>query len=227
MSPSSSTESTDTFVRRGKSLSFRLALGYGGNIGALQNMGAARMGLTEAELPDIVTRWREASPKIVQLWSDLGNAMMNAMKGSEVQELQYGVRVWKTPHVLHMQIPSGRCLRYFNPKIATNKFGGESISYDAYDMGKWSRVDTWGGRAVENLIQATARDCLLVSMQRVSKRYPDIVMHVHDEMIVEVPEAEADEALAFICGEMGKPIDWAPGLLLRGDGYTTPFYCKD
>ena len=217
----------DTFVRRGKSLSFRLALGYGGNVGALQNMGAARMGLTEAELPDIVTRWREASPEICRLWRDLGDAAINALQTKEKQELQYGIALWKTPHVLHMRLPSGRCIRYFNPALEINKFGTQEIVYEAYDMGKWGKAGTWGGKLTENLVQAIARDAILLSMQRVSKRYPDIVMHVHDEMIVEVPESEADEALAFICGEMGKPIDWAPGLLLRGDGYTTPFYCKD
>lgn len=204
-----------------------LALGYGGSAGAMINMGAIKMGLTEEELPEIVEKWREASPNIVELWYEIGNAVMDAVKYREHVKLHHGIEVWRTGKLLHMRLPSGRCIRYFDPHVTQNRFGHDSIGYQAYDAGKWDTAETWGGKLVENLVQATARDCLLVSMQRVAKRYPDIVMHVHDEMIVEVPEDEAEEALKFICDAMGKPIPWAPGLLLRGDGYLTPYYRKD
>ena len=204
-----------------------LALGYGGNTGAMINMGALNMGLTEAELPDIVSKWREASPNIVNLWYEIGDAAMRAVKGREMTKLPHGVALWRSGKLLHMRLPSGRCIRYFGPHITTNRFGNESIGYQAYEAGKWGTVETWGGKLVENLVQATARDCLLEAMQRVARRYPDIVMHVHDEMIVEVPTAEAEEALRFICREMGREIAWAPGLLLRGDGYLCEYYRKD
>ena len=204
-----------------------LALGYGGSAGAMINMGAIKMGLTEAELPEIVEKWREASPNIVELWYEIGNAVMDAVKYREHIKLHHGIAVWRTSKLLHMQLPSGRCIRYFDPHVTQNKFGNDSIGYQAYDAGKWAFAETWGGKLVENLVQATARDCLLVAMTRVARRYPDIVMHVHDEMIVEVPTAEADDALQFICQEMGREIAWAPGLLLRGDGYLCEYYKKD
>ena len=204
-----------------------LALGYGGSAGAMINMGAIKMGLTEEELPEIVEKWREASPNIVELWYEIGNAVMDAVKYREHVKLHHGIEVWRTGKLLHMRLPSGRCIRYFDPHVTQNRFGHDSIGYQAYDAGKWDTAETWGGKLVENLVQATARDCLLVSMQRVAKRYPDIVMHVHDEMIVEVPSAEAKEALQFICQEMGREIPWAPGLLLRGDGYLCDYYKKD
>ena len=204
-----------------------LALGYGGSAGAMINMGAIKMGLTEEELPEIVEKWREASPNIVELWYEIGNAVMDAVKYRERVKLHHGIEVWRTGKLLHMRLPSGRCIRYFDPHVTQNRFGHDSIGYQAYDAGKWDTAETWGGKLVENLVQATARDCLLVSMQRVAKRYPDIVMHVHDEMIVEVPTTEAKEALQFICQEMGREIPWAPGLLLRGDGYLCDYYKKD
>lgn len=204
-----------------------LALGYGGNINAMTAMGALEMGLTEEELPEIVEKWREASPNIVGLWYELGDAAMKAVRFRETAKLQYGISLWRTGKLLHMQLPSGRAIRYFDPHITQNRFGHDSIGYQAYEMGKWGTAETWGGKLVENLVQATARDCLLEAMTRVSRLYPDIVMHVHDEMIVEVPTEEAKEALAFICGEMGREIPWAPGLLLRGDGYLCEFYRKD
>lgn len=204
-----------------------LALGYGGNVNAMTAMGALKMGLTEEELPEIVSKWREASPKICGLWTEVGNAAMNAVKYRERIRLRHGVELWRTGKLLHMRLPSGRCIRYFGPHVTQNRYGGDSIGYQAYDAGKWGEAETWGGKLVENLVQATARDCLLEAMTRVAKRCPDIVMHVHDEMIVEVPEDEAEEALAFICREMGREISWAPGLLLRGDGYLCEYYRKD
>ena len=201
--------------------------GYGGSSGALKNMGALKMGLTEEELPEIVQKWREASPNIVKLWWTLGDAMMNALLYKTVSHLKHGINVWRTNKMLIMQLPSGRCLRYFDPQIGLNRFGKESVTYMGYEAGKWSRLESYGPKFVENCIQGIARDCLVEAMKRVSKRYPDIVMHVHDEMIVEVPEAEAEEALKYITDCMAEPISWAPGMLLRGDGYITKYYKKD
>lgn len=204
-----------------------LGCGYGGSAGALINMGALKMGLTEEELPEIVQKWREASPNIVKLWWTLGEAMMDAVVYKKVSNLKHGINVWRTNKMLIMQLPSGRCLRYFDPQIGLNRFGKETVTYMGYESGKWSRLESYGPKFVENCIQGIARDCLVESMKRVSKRYPDIVMHVHDEMIVEVPEAEAEEALKYISDCMAEPISWAPGMLLRGDGYITKYYKKD
>ena len=191
------------------------------------NMGALKMGLTEEELPEIVRKWREASPHIVNFWWTLGDAMMNAVRSGVVTNLPHGLCVWRTRKMLIMQLPSGRCLRYYDPAIGLNRFGQESITYQGYEAGKWLRLESYGPKFVENCVQGIARDCLVESMKRVARRYPDICMHVHDEMIVEVPEAEAEEALKYICDCMAEPIPWAQGLLLRGDGYITKYYRKD
>ena len=204
-----------------------LALGYGGSTGAMINMGALRMGLTEDELPDIVTKWREASPNIVKLWKDVEKAAMLAVKYGEETELHHGIRVYRTGKILHIQLPSGRCIRYFAPHLTQNKFGNESIGYQAYDNGKWGHAETFGGKLTENIVQAIARDCLRDAMLAASQVYPDIVMHIHDEMVVEIPNEGSDETLKEICSIMGAPIPWAPGLLLRADGYTTDYYKKD
>lgn len=204
-----------------------LALGYGGSTGAMTNMGALRMGLTEEELPDIVTKWREASPNIVKLWKDVEKAAMLAVKYGEETELQHGIRVFRTNKILHIQLPSGRCIRYFAPHLTTNRFGQESIGYQAYENGKWGHAETFGGKLTENIVQAIARDCLRDAMLAVSEQYPRIVMHIHDEMVVEVHGENADADLKNICSIMGRPIPWAPGLLLRADGYTTDYYKKD
>ena len=204
-----------------------LALGYGGSTGAMINMGALRMGLSEDELPDIVKMWREASPNIVKLWKTVETAVVNAVKSGEETELMHGIRIWRTAKLLHIRLPSGRCIRYYAPHMTLNKFGQESIGYQAYDNGKWGHAETFGGKLVENIVQATARDCLRDAMLWVSELYPDIVMHIHDEMVVEVPEEYADLALRDITRIMGEPIPWAEGLLLRADGYVTKYYKKD
>ena len=204
-----------------------LALGYGGSTGAMINMGALRMGLTEEELPDIVTKWREASQNIVKLWKDVEKAAMLAVKYGEETELQHGLKFFRTSKILHIQLPSGRCIRYFAPHLTTNRFGQESIGYQAYENGKWGHAETFGGKLTENVVQAIARDCLRDAMLAVSETYPRIVMHIHDEMVVEVPGETAEADLKEICSIMGRPIPWAPGLLLRADGYTTDYYKKD
>lgn len=205
-----------------------LALGYGGSVGALINMGALEMGLTENELQPLVTAWRAASPCIVALWDRVGTAVLDAVKYGGAYRLPHGLGVERTTkRLLHIHLPSGRSLRYFEPQITTNRFGGESVSYQSYDAGRWSRVESYGPKFVENIVQAVARDCLRDAMMATELRYPEIVMHVHDEMIVEVPETAADVALSDICGIMARPVPWASGLVLRGDGYVTKFYRKD
>ena len=204
-----------------------LALGYGGGAGALEAMGALRMGLTEEELPDIVKLWRKASPNIVRLWWDVDAAVVRAVKHKEPTELAHGLSVWASGRLLHIQLPSGRSLRYFAPHIDASRFGTECIRYQNYDGGKWSWAQSYGPKLVENIVQGIARDCLRDSMLAVEKIHPDIVMHIHDEMVVEVPTENAETALREICAVMAQPVPWAPGLLLRGDGYLCDFYRKD
>lgn len=201
--------------------------GYGGSVGAMINMGATKMGIPEEELQDIVDKWRAASPHIVKLWWEVDRAVKSAVQTRETYELPKGITVRRSPGWMHITLPSGRVLRYFQPKMDVNRFGGECVSYEAYEEGRWGRVESYGPKFVENLVQGISRDCLIAAMTKVSRRFPRIVMHVHDEMIVEVPKEQAEEALQYMQECMGEPIDWAPGLLLRGDGYITDFYRKD
>jgi len=207
-----------------------LALGYGGSVGALTNMGALNMGLKEDELPEIVEKWREASPRIVALWYRMNDAMLNAINDGETTGIAKGVAIIPEVRsgipVMAMKLPSGRSLYYVRPAIGVNRFGGASITYEGYEIGKWGRVETFGGKGVENCIQAIARDCLARAMYKVMEKY-QIVFHVHDEMIVEVPENQADKALEDMLDIMAEPIPWAPGLVLKGAGYTCPYYYKD
>ena len=204
-----------------------LALGYGGSAGALINMGALKMGLKEEELPEIVSLWREASPHIVDLWHAVGDAVIKAVKYKEPTELDKGLNIWRSGKLLHIELPSGRALRYFNPQLTINRFGTNSIRYQNYDAGKWDWAESYGAKIVENIVQGIARDCLRDAMLGVAQVYPDIVMHIHDEMVVEVPTEHAAQALSEISAIMGRPVPWAEGLLLRGDGYLCDFYRKD
>lgn len=204
-----------------------LALGYGGGVGALMAMGAIDMGIPEEELKPLVDAWREASPNIVKLWWDVGDAVIRAVKYRETTELPHGLKIWRTNQLLHIQLPSGRALRYYHPRITPSPYGGENVEYQSYEAGKWGWARSYGPKFVENIVQGIARDCLRDSMLRVAAVWPRIVMHIHDEMVVEVPTEHKDTALPQICGIMGLPIPWAPGLLLRGDGYLCDFYKKD
>lgn len=205
-----------------------LALGYGGNTGALINMGALKMGLDEDELPGLVEMWRNSNPKIVQLWQDVGDAVMRAVRDNVEVELPKGMRTWRTNKLLHIKLPSGRVIRYYDPGLTENRFGHPSVDYQGYQTnGPWGRVESYGPKFVENIVQAASRDALRDSMLRVAEKYPDIVMHIHDEMVVEVPKDGAENALKEIQALMGQPVPWAPGLLLRGDGYLTDYYRKD
>ncbi len=207
-----------------------LALGYGGSVGALKAMGALDMGLQKAELKPLVDAWRESNPAIVALWWQLDEAARDTIRyrtDSWRHDLPHGLSMRCSRKLLHVRLPSGRCLRYWEPRLEVDENGRENITYGSTEAGKWSRVETYGPKLVENVVQAIARDCLRDAMLRVSLRYPGIVMHVHDEMIVEVPKEEADACLHDTLEIMAAPVPWAPGLLLRGDGYTTDFYRKD
>ena len=215
-----------------------LALGYGGSVGAMKNMGALEMGLKEEELQPIVDAWRATNPAVTALWWEVDKMVRRAIEtpGSlrfipiATLSSDHTTLVAQTStHYLHLRLPSGRCLRYWMPELTPDPDcpGRENITYGGTEAGKWGRVETYGPKLVENIVQATARDCLRDAMLRVAEVLPDIVMHVHDEMIVEVPKDGAEEALAYIQECMGKPLRWAPGLLLRGDGYLTDYYRKD
>lgn len=202
-------------------------------MGALTAMGALEMGLKEEELQPLVTSWRNANPNVTAFWWDVDRMVKAAMEDpGTIQRLpcaedRVSLFAQVTRNMLNIRLPSGREIRYYKPKMTVNKFGSESISYAGMDAGKWGRIETYGPKLVENVVQATSRDCLRDAMLRVAEKYPDIVMHVHDEMIVEVPEEQAEDALAYMQECMGKPLPWAPGLLLRGDGYITKYYRKD
>lgn len=209
-----------------------LALGYGGSAGALITMGALRMGLTEDELPEIVQRWRTANQCIVRLWHELENAVLQTMRTGQPGGV-HGLLVAlegdynKQLSWLTIQLPSGRKLFYAQPKLVQNQFEREALSYHGMDQQtkKWIPITTYGGKLVENVVQAIARDCLAVSIERLEAAGYRVVMHVHDEVILDVPGCFG--SLEEACGIMAKPIDWAPGLLLRADGFETEYYKKE
>lgn len=205
-----------------------LALGYGGSVGALDAMGALKMGLDADELPDLVTAWRNSNPKIVKLWWDVDKAAMKAVQEHRPVRIQYGITFSCKDGFLFIQLPSGRKLAYVKPKIKDGKFGRPALTYEGMDQIKktWERIDTYGPKLVENIVQAIARDCLAVNMLRLDDAGYDIRMHVHDEVILDVPITNTD-ALNKVNEIMGQPIEWAPGLPLRADGYETEFYKKD
>lgn len=199
-----------------------LALGYGGSVGALKAMGAIEMGLTEEELPPLVDAWRQSNPKIVEFWWTVDRAVMEAVKYKHTTT-DYGLTFSCRSGMLFITLPSGRRLAYVKPKVGTNKFGGECITYEGVGATKkWERLDSYGPKFVENIVQATARDILCYAMQIL--RHCSIVMHIHDEVVI---EADPRMSLDAVCEQMGRTPPWAKGLLLRADGYTTDFYKKD
>lgn len=199
-----------------------LALGYGGSVGALKAMGALEMGLSEDELPALVDAWRQANPRIVEFWWSVDRAVMEAVKYKHTTT-DYGLTFSCKSGMLFITLPSGRKLAYVKPKIGTNKFGGSCITYEGIGgTKKWERLDSYGPKFVENIVQATARDILCYAMKTL--RCCSIVMHIHDELVI---EADPKVSLDAICEQMGRTPPWAKGLLLRADGYTTPFYKKD
>ena len=229
-----------------------LACGYGGGVAALKAFGADKRGLTEAEMQDIVTQWRLASPTIPRLWRRVEDAAKNALQNpgrrcavlrkyrdverAKRNELLTGGRgysedflaggtvctYWRDKDALRCKLPSGRILTYWGARLDSE--GNIYFMGQNQTTRKWERTDTWGGKLVENIVQAYARDCLAVAMLRLDEAGYEIAFHVHDEIVAEAPVGSRWEDMAEI---MGRPIDWAPGLLLRGDGYETKFYMKD
>ena len=196
-----------------------LACGYGGSVGAMKQMGGAEM--SDAELKQLVTDWRTASPHIVQLWWDVERAALTAVR-EQLPTETHGFRFSCESGILFIRLLSGRRLAYVKPRIEPNRFGGESITYEGIGTGrKWERLETYSGKLVENIVQATARDLLFYAMKNLSRYF--MVGHVHDEIILECPE---DTKLEEICQEMARTPDWAKGLLLRADGYACSFYRK-
>lgn len=199
-----------------------LALGYGGSVGALKAMGAIEMGLTEDELPPLVDAWRQTNPNIVKFWWDVDRAVMEAVKYKHMTS-SYGLTFSCRSGILFITLPSGRNLAYVKPKVGTNKFGGECITYEGIgSTKKWERLDSYGPKFVENIVQATSRDILCYAMKTL--RCCSIVMHIHDELVI---EADPRMSLDVLCDQMGRTPPWAKGLKLRADGYITPFYKKD
>ena len=196
--------------------------GYGGSVGAMKAMGADSLGLSDAELKQIVTDWREASPHITELWWAVDKAVKKAIKektSTETHRLKFSYEAG----FLFIELPSGRRLAYAKPRIGENQFGGESVTYMGINaQKKWDRLESYGPKFVENCVQGIARDLLMYSMQTLSHCF--IVAHVHDEMII---EASKDMSLDVVCQQMARTPKWAEGLILRADGYECEFYKKD
>lgn len=199
-----------------------LALGYGGSVGALKAMGAMDMGLSEDELYPLVQSWRSANPHIVDFWWQVDKAVKTAIK-QRIPVQVNNLRFFCKSGMLFIELPSGRRLSYVKPRIGENKFGGESVTYEGIGATKkWERLESYGPKFVENIVQGTARDILCYAMQTL--RHCAIVGHVHDELII---ECRKDMSVDAICKQMGRTPPWAEGLILRADGYECEFYQKD
>lgn len=216
-------ESIDKSMRqRGKVA--ELALGYQGGVGALIQMGALDKGLTEEELPGLVSAWRRSSPRIVALWKDVETAAIEAVQMGVQTSTRCGRVKFKTERgILFVKLPSGRLLSYYKAKVVPGKFGGYQLRYEGMDQTtkRWQHVETYGGKLVENIVQAIARDCLAEAMLRLEKC--DIAMSVHDELVI---DASGEVDAAEISASMGAPIPWAPGLDLPADTDVSFFYHK-
>lgn len=217
-------EITKTSPLRQKGKISELALGYGGSTGALISMGALDMGLGEDELSPLVAAWRKANPHITQFWWDVDAAAIKAV--TEKQKTKVGKIIFEYKSaILFITLPSGRKLSYVKPRMAVNKFGRDGLTYEGISENKkWSRIETYGPKLVENIVQGTARDLLAEAMLRVEKKGYPIVMHCHDEIIAEVPEGIG--SVEEMCEVMAVQPEWAEGLPLRADGYSCSFYQK-
>ena len=199
-----------------------LALGYGGSVGALKSMGAIEMGIPEEELQPLVDAWRTSNPNIVNFWWEIDRAVKSAIKMRTSVDVN-GIRIFYQSGMLFIKLPSGRTLTYVKPRISENQFGGESVTYEGVGATKkWERIESYGPKFVENIVQAISRDILMYALRTLS--HCCIVGHVHDEIIIEAP---TNASLDSICEQMGRTPPWIPGLLLRADGYETMFYKKD
>ena len=199
-----------------------LALGYGGSIGALKSMGALEMGLSEEELQPLVNSWRESNPMITAFWWDIDRAVKTTIT-QRIQTEVRGIKFFYKSGMLFIKLPSGRLLSYVKPRIGENQFGGESVTYEGVgSTKKWERIESYGPKFVENIVQAVSRDILCNTMKTL--RHCFIVGHVHDELII---ECDPRVDLKAVCEQMGRSPDWMPDILLRADGYETQFYKKD
>lgn len=199
-----------------------LACGYGGAVGALKAMGAIDMGLEEQELQPLVDSWRQANPSIVLFWWDVDRAVKTAVK-EQIQTETHGIQFEVRNGMLFITLPSGRKLAYVKPKMGENQFGGESVTYEGTGTAKhWERLESYGPKFVENIVQAISRDILAYSMRQLSEF--KIVGHVHDEVII---ECDQDQDLEEISTLMGIAPDWMSDINLRADGYECSFYQKD
>ena len=221
------------YALRAKGKVAELALGYQGSAGALVNMGALNMGLTEDELPDIVQRWRKANPRIKDLWYTCENAALEVMTTGRRTGINKGVIFAREYDIMTgldfftVELPSGRKLYYPHPFLAENDFGKQALHYYGTDQqsGKWGIQTTYGGKLTENIVQAIARDCLAVTLERLEKAGLEVVMHIHDEAVIDCPadKITAEEA----CALMGQPIEWSKGLPLKAAGFESMYYMKD
>lgn len=215
---------------RAKGKVAELALGYQGSVGALIAMGGEKMGLSEIEMKDIVSKWREKSPAIVQLWKDIEDAAKNTIKTRRKTTIkQKGLIFECNGEVMAIKLPSGRRLFYQSPGLTTNRFGQESIKYKGMDQTtkQWGWVDSYGGKFTENIVQAISRDLLAHALISLDKEGYRIVMHVHDEAIAEVPVKNSEYSLKKMCEVMSITPTWAEGLNLPAEGYLTKYYKKD
>lgn len=222
--PAGSVKKGDPVRQKGKIA--ELALGYGGSVGAMMNMGALKMGLNEEELQPLVDTWRRANPAITGFWRTVQKAAIDALR-EKPSGIQHGIGFYKQSGILFIRLPSGRELAYVKPQISENRFGRPSITYMGVNQTtrKWERTETWGGKLVENIVQAVARDCLAENILRLHKAGFDIAFHVHDEVILDVPKEQS--SAKEVAELMGRPISWAEGLPLRADAYECRYYQKD
>jgi len=205
-----------------------LALGYQGSVGALVSMGALKMGLLEDELQDIVDKWRSSNRKITTLWKDIEAVALECVEKKTVATYK-NIKFLYTSGNMYIELPSGRKLSYIATKLDTGKkFGNKIITYRGMNQTtkQWERIETYGGKLVENIVQAIARDCLATAMLRLKKAGFNIVMHVHDEVVIEECLGSAN-ALEAINGIMKMPMPWAEGLPLKGESFETQYYLKD
>lgn len=203
-----------------------LALGYGGSVGALVSMGALDMGIPEDELQPLVDSWRASNPKITALWKEVERAAISAVNDNPTQ-LKCGIMFYKRSGILFVKLPSGRCIAYAKPQLQKNKFDRMALTYMGTNQsrGTWERIETFGGKLTENIVQAFARDCLAETIIRLEDRGFEVNFHVHDEVILDVPKGVS--SAKEVAEIMGEPIPWAKGLLLKAEAYETDFYMKD
>lgn len=208
---------------RQKGKQAELACGYGGSVGALERMGALEAGMKPEELKPLVDAWREANPHIVNLWWLVQKAILRAVERPDEEQMVCGLSICFTGALMQIRLPSGRRLSYLQPRLEYNRFGSRAVTYMGSDgANRWTRVESYGAKFVENIVQGIARDILLLAMERLAQKY-DIVAHVHDEVVLEV---SAEVKVETVCAEMSEAPDWAEGLNLAADGFETLFYRK-